>query len=108
MRTDKVQQPADGNTVSGLLRDGDDRDRTGNPRLAKAVLSQLSYVPENITSCPRNLRLLTAGLPGEKGHCAPLLDPLLQLRFFRPIDAAGATITSLANRKQPAKGRDLQ
>ena len=24
---------------------GDDRDRTGNPRLAKPVLSQLSYVP---------------------------------------------------------------
>ena len=26
-------------------KNGDDRDRTGNPRLAKAVLSQLSYVP---------------------------------------------------------------
>jgi hypothetical protein len=26
-------------------RNGDDRDRTDNPRLAKAVLSQLSYVP---------------------------------------------------------------
>ena len=25
---------------------GDDRDRTGDPRLAKAVLSQLSYVPK--------------------------------------------------------------
>ena len=24
---------------------GDDRDRTDNPRLAKAVLSQLSYIP---------------------------------------------------------------
>ena len=24
---------------------GDDRDRTGNPRLAKPVLSQLSYIP---------------------------------------------------------------
>lgn len=27
---------------------GDDRDRTDNPRLAKAVLSQLSYVPGKI------------------------------------------------------------
>src|SRR6185369_2022584 len=27
------------------LSHGDDRDRTGNPCLAKAVLSQLSYVP---------------------------------------------------------------
>lgn len=25
---------------------GDDRDRTGDPRLAKAVLSQLSYIPK--------------------------------------------------------------
>lgn len=29
---------------------GDDRDRTGNPRLAKPVLSQLSYVPERCMS----------------------------------------------------------
>lgn len=29
----------------GQLPNGDDRDRTDNPRLAKAVLSQLSYVP---------------------------------------------------------------
>jgi hypothetical protein len=28
-----------------LADDGDDRDRTDNPRLAKPVLSQLSYVP---------------------------------------------------------------
>ena len=30
-------------------RSGDDRDRTGNPCLAKAVLSQLSYVPEPVS-----------------------------------------------------------
>lgn len=30
---------------SAVSRTGDDRDRTGNPRLAKPVLSQLSYVP---------------------------------------------------------------
>ena len=29
------------------FRSGDDRDRTGNPCLAKAVLSQLSYVPRS-------------------------------------------------------------
>ena len=31
--------------VDHLIFNGDDRDRTGNPCLAKAVLSQLSYVP---------------------------------------------------------------
>ena len=32
-----------------FIATGDDRDRTGNPCLAKAVLSQLSYVPEAFT-----------------------------------------------------------
>ena len=40
---------------------GDDGDRTHNPRLAKAVLSQLSYVP--VVGAP----------PGEKGF--PLTGP---------------------------------
>ena len=31
--------------VSPLCRGGDDRDRTGDPLLAKQVLSQLSYAP---------------------------------------------------------------
>lgn len=31
----------------GFLTSGDDRARTDNPRLAKPVLSQLSYVPES-------------------------------------------------------------
>jgi len=38
---------------------GDDRDRTGNPCLAKAVLSQLSYVPglpQNLTSGRTKIR----------------------------------------------------
>ena len=33
-------------TVSGAQASGDDRARTDNPRLAKPVLSQLSYVPK--------------------------------------------------------------
>ena len=42
----KQKQPADDDRQR-VARNGDDRDRTGNPSLAKAVLSQLSYVPEN-------------------------------------------------------------
>jgi hypothetical protein len=34
--------------IPGWGENGDDRGRTGNPRLAKAVLFQLSYVPSNI------------------------------------------------------------
>jgi hypothetical protein len=33
-----------------LLSDGADRDRTGDPLLAKQVLSQLSYRPEGLAS----------------------------------------------------------
>ena len=34
---------------------GDNRARTGNPRLAKAVLSQLSYIPETLENRLQNL-----------------------------------------------------
>ena len=38
----------------GLLYSGDEGDRTLNPRLAKAVLSQLSYVPAVCDCCSRS------------------------------------------------------
>ena len=37
------------------LNGGDNRARTGNPRLAKAVLSQLSYIPKTLENCLQNL-----------------------------------------------------
>ena len=40
-RTTGILRPG----IRQKLISGDDRDRTGNPRLAKPVLSQLSYVP---------------------------------------------------------------
>jgi hypothetical protein len=43
-----VSFPASGFRTNALIADnwyGDDRDRTGDPLLAKQVLSQLSYAP---------------------------------------------------------------
>jgi hypothetical protein len=48
---------------------GDERDRTANPRLAKPVLSQLSYVPEHypLVGAPR-LELGTSALSGPRSN----------------------------------------
>ena len=35
--------------MAGYMGNGADRDRTGDPLLAKQVLSQLSYRPEGLT-----------------------------------------------------------
>ena len=53
---------------------GDNRARTGNPRLAKAVLSQLSYIPETLENCLQNLvgldrfELSTSRLSGVRSY----------------------------------------
>ena len=36
-------------TQTRVVHGGDNRDRTGNPQLAKLVLSQLSYIPRSFT-----------------------------------------------------------
>ena len=44
---------------------GDNRDRTGNPQLAKLVLSQLSYIPNSggpIWNRTRDLRVISTAL----------------------------------------------
>ena len=43
--------------------DGDDRDRTGNLRLAKPALSQLSYIPQNSNHLNRSARRRTLSIP---------------------------------------------
>ena len=56
---------------------GDDRARTGDPRLAKPMLSQLSYVPGCGAFGQARLRLLSANPPevslrmGRATHIAP-------------------------------------
>ena len=71
---------AEGNAQPGLRcrntkKNGDDGNRTHNPRLAKAVLSQLSYVPEQLPRKERGLRSKNApSIPfGRRlGECARL------------------------------------
>ncbi len=62
--------PAMGLDLSRIYRltSGADRDRTGDPLLAKQVLSQLSYRPEGITS----FQLNQGDQPAQEERCARL------------------------------------
>jgi hypothetical protein len=70
----KLSKNESGNFLSqeSLLHGGDNRDRTGNLRLAKPALSQLSYIPEegvswNLVGLDR-FELSTSRLSGVRSH----------------------------------------
>jgi hypothetical protein len=65
---------------TGAISGGDDRNRTGNLRLAKPALSLLSYIP----SCIRlvNQRAIRSTLVGLSG-LGPLTSPLSGARSSR-------------------------
>jgi hypothetical protein len=59
-----------------LVPSGADRDRTGDPLLAKQVLSQLSYRPEDFislqvsgVSCPPQVRAASSAPPSDQCKC---------------------------------------
>jgi hypothetical protein len=68
----KLSKNDSGTVASSFLLGGDNRDRTGNLRLAKPALSQLSYIPEEAVS--KNLvgldrfELSTSRLSGVRSH----------------------------------------
>ena len=93
-----TRHPIDSHSKRTPTSSGDDRGRTGNPCLAKAVLSQLSYVPVRkpflnppLTTPPRGQsdhpRTDTVGQKtcrGSSGDCEPV-----RWRWRRGVDGLG-------------------
>ena len=63
---------------------GDDRDRTGDPLLAKQVLSQLSYIPSAF-NLPASPHLKMVGLTGFEPVTSPLSGVRSNQLSYRPI-----------------------
>ena len=61
---------------------GDDRDRTGDPLLAKQVLSQLSYIPPVIHQPARTQKMV--GLTGVEPVTSPLSGVRSNQLSYRP------------------------
>ncbi len=61
---------------------GDDRDRTGDPLLAKQVLSQLSYIPPPNISVSPHLKMV--GLTGVEPVTSPLSGARSNQLSYRP------------------------
>ena len=73
---------------------GDDRDRTGNLRLARAALSQLSYVPQK---CQQQILLLTNlsyAIKNCKTTKVPLKVKKMGVRGFEPRTSALSELRS--------------
>ena len=62
---------------------GDDRDRTGDPLLAKQVLSQLSYIPSAIVTRRPTPKMV--GLTGFEPVTSPLSGVRSNQLSYRPI-----------------------
>jgi hypothetical protein len=62
---------------------GDDRDRTGDPLLAKQVLSQLSYIPSAVNP-PVSPHRMMVGLTGVEPVTSPLSGVRSNQLSYRP------------------------
>jgi hypothetical protein len=91
IRTQSRRQESDNGFFQNPNFSGDDRDRTGNLRLAKPALSQLSYVPRvegTRVKRPRSRRTASPGLS--------TLDPrpIMGVRGFEPRTSALSELRS--------------